>query len=71
MESPQFCPWCGSPSAYRREGHTPAWKVLAEIEGVEPPAFLKEALPTAAFVTGCPGCRHLTHVIGHAASARP
>ena len=69
IEAPQFCPWCGTPSPYRPEPHTPLWERAAEETGQEAPEVLHEALETEAFFTGCPGCRRLSHVVGH--EARP
>jgi hypothetical protein len=67
METPQFCPWCGSPSGYRREARTPLWDRLAKERGRDAPDVLEEALHTEGYVTGCPGCRRISHVIGHPA----
>ncbi len=67
IDTPQFCPWCGTPSPYRSERHTPLWQRAAEETGQEPPEPMQEALETEAFVTGCPGCRRVSHVIGHEA----
>ena len=68
-DRPQFCPWCGTPTPYRQERHTPLWQRAAEERGEEAPETMRDALDTEAFVTGCPGCRRLSHVIGH--EARP
>ncbi len=67
IDMPQFCPWCGTPSPYRSEPHTPLWEQAARETGQDPPEVLEEALETEAFVTGCAGCRRVSHVIGHEA----
>jgi hypothetical protein len=68
--APQFCPWCGSPSPYKPEAHTPLWQRLAEESHQDAPQPVKEALHTEAFVTECPGCRRISHVIGHRVTPR-
>jgi hypothetical protein len=65
IETPQFCPWCGSPSGYRREARMPLWERLAAEQGRQAPQVLEETLHTEGYVTGCPGCRRVSHVIGH------
>lgn len=65
IEAPQFCPWCGSPATYRPDEHIPLWKEAADEKGIEAPAVVREALHTDAYVVGCPGCKRLSHVIGH------
>ena len=67
IDVPQFCPWCGTPSPYRSEPRTPLWERAAEETGQEPPDVMHEVLDTESFVTGCPGCRRVTHVVGHEA----
>lgn len=67
IDTPQFCPWCGSPSPYRPERHTPLWQRAAEETGQEAPEVMQEALETEAYLTGCAGCRRVSHVIGHEA----
>ena len=71
IEAPQFCPWCGAPTPYRPEAHTPLWQRLADEKGTEAPDVMEDALHTDAYVTGCPGCRRVSHVVGHEAGARP
>ncbi|MDQ3680682.1 MAG: hypothetical protein M3378_09120 [Actinomycetota bacterium] len=67
IDRPQFCPWCGTPSPYRSEPHTPLWQRAAEETGQEAPEAVRETLETEAFVTGCAGCRRVSHVVGHEA----
>ncbi len=67
IDRPQFCPWCGTPAPYTTEEHTPLWQRLADESGRAAPESTEEALHTDAFVTGCPGCKRLSHVIGHRA----
>jgi hypothetical protein len=67
ISAPQFCPWCGAPTAYRRDRHIPLWQRLARQSGAEAPEAFEASLHTHAFVTGCAGCRRLSHVIGHVA----
>ncbi len=69
IRDPQFCPWCGAPSPYRREEHTPPWERLAAEKGTRAPETIEDALHTDAYVTGCAGCRRISHVIGHEASS--
>lgn len=71
IATPQFCPWCGSPSGYRPEPRTPLWGRLAEERGLQAPDALEQALPTEGYVTGCPGCRRISHVVGHPAAPGP
>jgi len=65
IDTPQFCPWCGTPSPYRSEPHTPLWQRAAEETGQEAPDVVQEGLETEAFFTGCAGCRRVSHVVGH------
>lgn len=65
ITSPGFCPWCGTPSVYREEPHTPLWSRLAEEHHTTAPEVIQENLHTDAYATGCPGCRRVSHVIGH------
>ena len=68
---PQFCPWCGTPIAYDEHGHEPRYALLAEqvrARGEEPPplpARVREMLAGESFVGVCPGCRTISHVVGH------
>jgi hypothetical protein len=71
IATPQFCPWCGSPSGYRPEPRTPLWERLAKDQGRQAPDVLEESLQTEGYVTGCPGCRRISHVIGHPAAPGP
>ncbi len=70
---PQFCPWCGSPAAYEEHAHEPRYERLeaeARSRGAEPPPLperVQEVLSGETYVTGCPGCRMVSHVIGHRA----
>jgi hypothetical protein len=71
MEQPQFCPWCGSPIGFEAHPHEPRFETLAEqarARGEEPPplpARVREALGGEAYVAVCPGCRTISHVVGH------
>jgi hypothetical protein len=65
IATPQFCPWCGSPTGYRPEPRMPLWERLAKDHGRQAPDMLEDALQTEGYVTGCPGCRRISHVIGH------
>jgi Tfp pilus assembly protein PilW len=49
----------------------PLWGRLAEDRGRQAPDVLEETLQTAGYVTGCPGCRRISHVIGHPAAPGP
>lgn len=66
---PRFCPWCGARSPYRSQPRTPLWQRLADETGADPPVAVEDALHTDAWVTGCEGCRWVSHVIGHHAGA--
>ena len=71
-ESPQFCPWCGTPTAYEPHEHEPRYAELAERKGIDPallPERVRDLLGGSAFVTACPGCRTVSHVVGHRAAA--
>lgn len=67
IQSPHFCPWCGAPAIYRPEQHTPLWKELADEKGLQAPDAIRETLHTDAYAAGCPGCKRVSHVIGHLA----
>jgi hypothetical protein len=71
IATPQFCPWCGSPSGYRPDPRMPLWGRLAKDRGRQAPDVLEETLQTEGYVTGCPGCRRISHVIGHPAAPGP
>jgi len=70
---PQFCPWCGTPSAFRKHEHEPRVQALSEqaqARGAELPSLperLRDLLAGEAFVGVCEGCRTITHVVGHRA----
>ena len=70
-EKPQFCPWCGTPVPYEAHEHEPRFETLADEarrRGEEPPALPKrveDILSGESFVAACPGCRTVSHVIGH------
>jgi hypothetical protein len=68
---PQFCAWCGSPIPYEEHRHEPRYQMLAErarAEGSEPPRLpdrVEETLAGEAFLGACPGCKMVSHVVGH------
>jgi hypothetical protein len=70
-QSPQFCPWCGSPVAWEEHGHEPRYAMLADqarARGESPPPLperVEQMLSGDSFVTACPGCRTISHVVGH------
>jgi hypothetical protein len=69
-ERPQFCPWCGSPAAFESHEHEPRYQELAERKGVdvsELPDRVRDLLAGESFVAVCPGCRTISHVVGHRA----
>jgi len=53
--------------------HEPRYELLAEqarARGEEPPPLprrVEEMLSGDSFVTACPGCRTISHVVGHRA----
>jgi hypothetical protein len=69
--TPQFCPWCGSPIPYEGHEHKPRYETLADearSRGAEPPPLperVRELLAGQSFVAACPGCRTISHVVGH------
>ena len=71
VETPQFCPWCGSPAAYEPHEHEPRHELLAEqarARGGEVPRLperVAELLSGHSFVAACAGCRTVSHVVGH------
>ena len=71
--SPGFCPWCGTPIPYEPHEHEPRYAALADVareRGEEPPPLpgrVEEVLAGDSFVGVCPGCRRVTHVVGHRA----
>jgi len=68
---PQFCPWCGSPAPYEAHEHQPRHATLADeaaTRGAAPPPLperVEEIMSGDSYVGACPGCRTLSHVIGH------
>jgi len=70
---PQFCPWCGTPLAFEEHGHEPRHETLANEareHGAEPPTLperVEDILTGESYVGACPGCRVVSHVIGHRA----
>ena len=71
MEPPQFCPWCGSPAGFEPHAHAPRHETaaaLARARGSSPPPLperVRTLLAGEAFVAACPGCRTISHVVGH------
>ena len=70
---PQFCPWCGTLIGYDEHEHEPRFEALAEqarARGEELPQLperVREVLAGESFVGVCPGCRRISHVVGHRA----
>ena len=70
-ERPQFCPWCGSPLPWEPHEHEPRYALLAEqarARGDEPPPLperVERMLSGESYVGACPGCRVVSHVVGH------
>jgi len=70
-DRPQFCPWCGSPLGYDEHVHEPRYRLLAERareRGADPPPLpsrVEGLLAGESYVAGCPGCRMVSHVVGH------
>ena len=68
---PQFCPWCGSPVGYEEHEHEARYALLADqarARGEQPPPLpqrVEEMLSGDSYVTACPGCRTISHVVGH------
>lgn len=73
MPAPQFCPWCGTPIGFEEHAHEPRYATLAaeaEARGEavpELPARVRELLAGESYVGACPGCRVISHVVGHRA----
>jgi hypothetical protein len=71
MAAPQFCPWCGTPIRYQEHEHEPRYATLAEqarARGDEPPPLperVQVVLSGESYVGVCPGCRTISHVVGH------
>lgn len=74
--SPQFCPWCGTSITFSADAHEPRYQALAEearARGDTPPPLpgaVEEMLAGDSHVGACPGCRTISHVIGHHAGER-
>ncbi len=72
---PQFCPWCGSPIAFEEHEHEPRYATLAAEARArgdqvpELPGRVKDILAGESFVGLCPGCRTISHVVGHRPSS--
>jgi len=72
-ERPQFCPWCGSPVGYESHEHEPRYESLANearARGDQPPPLpekVRDLLSGESYAAACPGCRVVSHVIGHRA----
>jgi hypothetical protein len=70
---PQFCAWCGTPIGYEQHEHEPRYAALAkqaQARGEQPPplpARVERMLSGESWFGACPGCRVLSHVIGHRA----
>ena len=70
-ERPQFCPWCGSPSGYDGHEHEPRFETLAaeaRARGEQPPPLpdrVQDVLAGESYAGVCPGCRMISHVVGH------
>jgi hypothetical protein len=75
-EQPQFCPWCGSPIGYEAHDHEPRFELLAEqarARGADPPELperVRKVLAGESYAGACPGCRMISHVVGHRAGTR-
>ena len=58
---------------YEEHGHEPRYELLANqarARGTDPPPLperVEEMLSGDSFVTACPGCRTISHVVGHKA----
>ncbi len=71
-ERPQFCPWCGSPLTFEAHEHEPRFTDLAERKGVDAgllPERVRDLLAGDSYVAACPGCRTISHVVGHRATS--
>jgi hypothetical protein len=73
---PQFCPWCGTPIGYEEHEHQARHELLSERareRGREPaplPKRIGDLLSGESYVGTCPGCRTISHVVGHRSSGR-
>ena len=71
---PQFCPWCGTPIGFNADAHEPRYQTLADearARGEKPaplPKAVEDMLAGDCYVGACPGCRTISHVIGHHAA---
>jgi len=71
MTKPKFCPWCGTPIGYEEHEHEPRYATLAEqarARGTEPPPLperVRAVLSGESYIGVCPGCRTISHVVGH------
>ena len=71
-ESPQFCPWCGSPAAFEPHEHEPRYVELARRDHIDTsllPDRVRDMLAGESYVTACAGCRTISHVVGHRSRA--
>ena len=72
---PQFCPWCGSPIPYEEHEHEPRYASLereARAQGREVPPLperVRDVLAGDSYLGACPGCRTVSHVVGHSAAS--
>ena len=72
-DRPRFCPWCAAPLQFEGHGHEPRYESLANearARGTEPPPLpdrVEALLAGESYVGACPGCRVVSHVIGHRA----
>ena len=72
-QRPQFCAWCGTPLPYEEHEHEPRYETLANearARGEEPPPLpprVRDQLSGESYAGACPGCRIVSHVIGHRA----
>ena len=67
-ERPQFCPWCGSPLTFEAHEHEPRYAELAERKGVDASTLserVRALLAGRSYVAACPGCRTISHIVGH------
>jgi hypothetical protein len=70
-QRPEFRPWCGSPVPFEEHEHEPRYEALAEqarARGEQPPPLperVQRMLSGESYVAACPGCRMISHVVGH------
>lgn len=73
MPAPQFCPWCGTPIGFEEHDHEPRHSSLAAEAAArgqelpELPERVRELLAGESYAGVCPGCRTISHVVGHRA----